>query len=79
MSEDTTTATSLDPRKVVNIVVMGVLSYGLGLLWAWAAGAEWGLASRMAIGSAVPWVIGNLQKTGGLSINLPEVKAALTK
>ena len=66
-------------RKLLNIALMGALCYVFGLLYCWSAGAGWALASKLAIGSTIPWLVGNLQRTGGIAINLPEVKAALTK
>ena len=69
----------IDWRKVANIAVMGVTFYTLGMLYAWSVGAAWGLASKLAIGSTIPWIVGNLQRTGGIAFHLPEIKAALTK
>ena len=78
--DETTPATGqIDWRKLLNIAVMALICYVLGLLYSWSLGSGWPLASKLAVGSTIPWVIGNLQRTGGVRISLPDIKGALIK
>jgi len=69
----------LDWRRIRNTVIFGailfVISWGLN----WSTGSDWLPSFKAALNGILLWMLGQMQRTGHMSVNGAEVKAAFKK
>ena len=67
-------ASDIDIAKVLRVILLGGIVWGLAVVATWAAGVEIIQACKVGAGVAVGWIAGNLPETGMIVPTLEGLK-----